>query len=329
MTTGCRFCDSRGATGQHLDILLPPFRTRNHARTSDARKADWHPLPLILYARAKVENGRNIDWNVPAYTAAQHRVYTTFAAYVIVPRVEAGNNPFYTRCTPGWWMAHVERITESYAADRDYEAMVLAVEEVLEVARRLMNDIEYRERAQLPVPAAPAQKIHIGQRIQGNTQSGDLNAMEVIANRGVATGRIGQGVKEESDDDDLYSLPPPPQRRRERRNDRAKVVETISLLSSSPVRPATPGAADPVVFTLTVNVIGMDVVVPVTMAMTLADTIRTTLTGSVLAGMEPTAFVLASPAGEVWGEEKWNSVWDMALTGAGGEQAVQLLAKKK
>lgn len=321
--------------------MLTAFRRFRRASVSEARGAVDHPLPIILYARAKIEDGRNIEWNLPLYTPAEERVLAAFSSRVIVPNILTKPNPLHRLCSPAWWMTHLATITEMYTRDRDFEAMDAAVNEVFETAHRMMNDI----------PGARAKasgSLFMGQKPNNTVAGRDINMLDVSVHSGGAN--VSVKPKNETppsdDDDDLYSLPPPPPapKRRAHRH-RAPIREVINLLSSSPVRPVptqTPAekAAEyqdtldreaPLMFTLAVNIMGTPVSVPVKMNMTLADTVFDAVARSVLKGVDATLFALADTdaAGLIWGESKWGEAWQKAVYEGVAHLDVNLVVNKK
>lgn len=263
-------------------------------------------------------------------------------------------------------MNNVRLVMDMYTANRDYEAMIIAVEDVLNDAHRRMNESDYRER-----PVGQLQHFTIGNKVQGNMARGNLTMPGMNAAGGDvnAAGVLHKGKKtldmvsnnqannEERDDESDRGLPRP-----RRRRGRGRIAaEVISLVSSSPIREAAENphqeekvvkpkqvvkskeAVNPkqdvkskeavkrkatVIFTLTVNVMNTDITVPVTVNMTLADTISTAVGTSILKGCDPTGFVLAETNGEIWDSQKWNDVWVEAARGKVRTWSVELKAEK-
>lgn len=290
-------------------------------------------------------------------------------------------------------MSNVRRIMDMYTANRDYEAMIKAVEDVLNDAHRRMNESEYRER-----PVEQLQHITIGNKVHGNVARRDLTMPGMYAAGGDvnAAGVLNEGKNnldmvsnhqannEERNDESDHDLPPPRRRRgrsriaaglfnkgkknqdmvsnnqanneeREdepdddlprlrRRRGRSRIAaEVINLVSSSPIREAAEGPQQQeevvkskeavkrkatVIFTLTVTVMNTKISIPVTVNMTLPDTISTAVDTSILKGCDPTGFVLAGTDGEIWDGQKWNDVWVEAARGKVRTWSVELKAEK-
>lgn len=218
-----------------------------------------------------------------------------------------------------------------------------ATEVVLEKVNRRMNDLEHRQLVLERKVDGQPQSITIGPKLQGSVTRGDFYGSEVMSNQGkahrtvVSLGKDNRVREEQESGGRQPEHKLPLRKRHKHKTAGAKKAETVILLPPSPVRPRpkekavkhTAKGSEMVAFTLTFDILGTDVIIPVTLDMSIRDTISAAVARSVLKGLDATHFAIANPDGRVWDSEAWQDACNEAAYGSVDSWPAKLVVKKE